>query len=812
MSKKFYIVLLLLLLAVALIPRTGVNAEYAIQVVRYSENFDSVTAPALPAGWSVAATGVGAGFVTTTNLPDTAPNAAFSPAPSTTSSASITSVPFLVTGATTLLNFRHKYAMEATWDGGVLEISIADGPFQDIIDAGAVFVAGGYTTDLNPSTNPLGARRAWSGATQDGYQSVSVRLPESAFGKMVRMRWRIGTNDSFGVDGWWIDSITIDSVPTGSNSNPVAINAIGNANPYPSEIQVSGQAGFVTGISVALENLTHASPDDIDILLVAPNGRKIVLMSDAGGSNAVSDVDLAFADSASGSLPDDTSIVSGLFKPTNFDTVDVFPPPAPQTALSGSTLGAFYGVNPNGTWQLFVVDDTGANAGAIGGGWSIDIKTSVNACLFTLLPPAQSFTAAGGSGLFEVNIPTGCGWTTSTSSGFVSITSPTAGESTGNVTFTVAPNTLGARTGIITVSDGISSRTFQAQQGSGCPTSIATSTLNVVSSGGPASIAVSAASGCIWNASTAANWITITSLQQSGNGTAAFSVASNPSRDSRSATISIGARTVTVNQAGASSTAFDFDGDGRSDISVYRNGVWYLQQSAAGTVSPQFGIAGDRLAPADFDSDGKTDLAVFRNGVWYVLRSSDSQVTIVSFGLAGDVPSPADYDGDGRAEICVFRSGIWYFLNLATNSVSSFQFGLAGDKPVVADYDGDGKADVAVFRNGTWYVLRSALGFVSAQFGLSADRPVPADYNGDGRADIAVYRNGEWHVLTDFQNYSVANFGLAGDVPVVADYDGDGKADRSVYRAGVWYLLRSTQGFAATQFGLATDIAVPGVY
>ncbi len=811
MLKNFAVIILTLAIIVFAVPFTGVLAGGSTQIVKFSENFDSVTAPALPVGWDVSSTGTGAGFVTSTNQPDTAPNAAFSPSPSTTSSSALTSPEILVTGATALLNFRHRYAMETTWDGGVLEISIAGGPFADIIDAGGTFLTGGYTNDLNPSTNPISNRRAWTGATQNGYSPVSVKLPATAFGKTVRFRWILGTNDSFGADGWWIDSITVANVPTASNSNSITIAASGNADPYPSGIGVSNLTGFVTGVSVSLENLTHAAPDDIDILLVAPNGRSIVLMSDAGGTNAVTDVDLTFADAAP-ALPDGSAISSGLYRPTNYDNIDVFPPPAPQTPPSGTALASLYGMNPNGTWQLFIVDDTGANAGAISGGWSLDIQTSVNACLFSLLPAAQAFSAAGGNGSFQISIPNGCGWTASTGSSFVSITSPTVGESSGTVAFSIAPNTLGARTGLITISDGVTSKTFQAQQTSGCPTSIAQSTLNVRAAGGPESVNVTAAPGCVWQAATNADWITISSGQQSGDGSAQFTVAANPGRSARSATVTIGAQTLTINQAGASATRFDFDGDGRADISVFRSGMWFLLQSTTGFVSTQFGLATDTLVPADFDGDGRTDIAVFRAGVWYILRSSDSQVAIYNFGITGDVPVPADFDGDGRSEIGVFRNGVWYLLNLATSQSSQGQFGLAGDRPVAGDYDGDGKADLAVYRNGTWFVQRSASGFVAVQFGLGSDRPVPADYDGDGRTDPAVYRDGVWHVLADFQNYSATQFGLAGDVPAAADYDGDGRADPAVYRAGTWYLLRSTQGFAATQFGLPGDTAVPSVY
>ncbi len=263
---------------------------------------------------------------------------------------------------------------------------------------------------------------------------------------------------------------------------------------------------------------------------------------------------------------------------------------------------------------------------------------------------------------------------------------------------------------------------------------------------------------------------------------------------------------------------FDFDGDGKADVSVFRpsDRVWYLLRSSSGFTAAQFGSPTDRIAPADFDGDGRTDIAVFRDGVWYWLNSSNGSFNAVQFGTAGDVPVPADYTGDGSGELAVYRSGIWYTLNLANNQFQGVQFGIASDKPVPADYDGDGKTDIAVVRQGggvsIWYILGTSRGFYGLQFGTDTDKPVSADYDGDGKADVAVYRNGFWYVLGSTQGFYGVQFGIASDIPVAADYDGDGKADIAVYRDGIWYLLRSQQGFSAVQLGTTNDRPIPASY
>ena len=267
------------------------------------------------------------------------------------------------------------------------------------------------------------------------------------------------------------------------------------------------------------------------------------------------------------------------------------------------------------------------------------------------------------------------------------------------------------------------------------------------------------------------------------------------------------------------STFFDFDGDGRADISVFRpnDGVWYLSQSTNGFTGLQFGVSTDKIVPADYDGDGKTDIAVYRDGTWY-LQGSTAGLTGLAFGESTDIPVPSDYDGDDKAEIAVFRpsNGVWYIYNLVNNQVTNLAFGQEGDIPVPADYDGDGKADIAVFRpsNGTWYLQQSQLGFTGVTFGQAGDKPVIGDYDADGKADIAVFRpsNGTWYLLQSTAGFTGIAFGLGTDKPTPADYDGDGKTDVAVYRDGTWYLNRSTQGFIGVTFGAATDNPVPNAF
>ncbi len=162
---------------------------------------------------------------------------------------------------------------------------------------------------------------------------------------------------------------------TFSNHTLITIHSQGQAAPYPSSITVAGLPGAVTHVAVRLLGVSHTYPRDIDVKLVAPDGRRVLLMSDAGpaqGAQPLIGAVFTFDDSGP-PLPCEDDLVSGVYRPTNCQDNqggDELPAPAPPS-VTGDSLSHFIGLLPNGVWSLYVQDDMPDDGGAIEGGWEL---------------------------------------------------------------------------------------------------------------------------------------------------------------------------------------------------------------------------------------------------------------------------------------------------------------------------------------------------------------------------------------------------------------------------------------------------------
>jgi Bacterial Ig domain len=191
----------------------------------YTQAFDTVTAPALPSGWTTAASGAESNWVTQTITNNTPPNTAFCPDVSNIGTSDLVSPSIVLPAGPAVLSFAHYYDLETNtatdgFDGGVLDIKIGNNAFADILAAGGSFAANGYDHSINSGFgNPLGGRQGWSG-TSPGFVTTIVNLPTNAQNQSVQFRWRCGTDNSNGRTGWRIDSVGISGRACCANTAP----------------------------------------------------------------------------------------------------------------------------------------------------------------------------------------------------------------------------------------------------------------------------------------------------------------------------------------------------------------------------------------------------------------------------------------------------------------------------------------------------------------------------------------------------------------------------------------------------------------
>jgi uncharacterized repeat protein (TIGR01451 family) len=195
-------------------------------------------------------------------------------------------------------------------------------------------------------------------------------------------------------------NFTLSASHAFTNSSVIIIPDHGQAATYPAVLTVAGATGTVSKVTVTIKQLAHTFPEDIDMLLVGPTGQKVMLMSDAGAGNSITNVTLTFDDSAA-AIPFSTAITSGTYHATDFPPGDSFPSPTPAGPYA-TNLSAFNSLDPNGTWSLYVFDDANGDQGRINGGWTLDIQTAsplvgsadvaVSATAPTAIVPGATFT------------------------------------------------------------------------------------------------------------------------------------------------------------------------------------------------------------------------------------------------------------------------------------------------------------------------------------------------------------------------------------------------------------------------------------
>ena len=392
----------------------------------FTQNFDSVTAPSLPAGWSTSSSGGQSNWVTSTTVADTAPNAAYSPDPGSVGLNELDSPSIAINSGAARLTFRHNYSLSAStvsnsvgYDGGLLEVKIGGGSYTDIVAAGGSFVAGGYNATLSDTySNSLAGRQAWSG-NSGGFTTTVVNLPAAAAGQNIQLRWRCTTGNSppFGSSGtlafWNFDGSNPAPTTVAANITGASVTAAnngGNSLTFPTGNPASGQAVSTTGFTGS------AGPP-------ATNYSCFAFSITVANLSAVSLSSISFDDRASNTGPTNFSVqvsqsadfssviyTSGV-QNTHFSTAS---PPVlgansfalPNSVLTGTVYFRLYGFKAGaltGTWRIDNVNIQGqvtSTGGSSGGGWYVDSVSIQDAFCCTNFPnpPVADFTGSPTTG------------------------------------------------------------------------------------------------------------------------------------------------------------------------------------------------------------------------------------------------------------------------------------------------------------------------------------------------------------------------------------------------------------------------------
>jgi uncharacterized repeat protein (TIGR01451 family) len=381
----------------------------------FSQSFDSVTAPALPAGWTSSASNAQSAWVTSASASDSTPNAVFSPDPGNIGLNELDSPAFTLPAAPAQLSFRHNYNLEPTYDGGVLEIKIGSGSWTDILAAGGSFASGGYITNLsNLYGNPLGGRVAWTGSS-GGFVSTLVNLPAAASGQTIQLRWRCGSDNGVSGTGWYVDTVlvTSSSYLCCSASTDLAVSL--SASPEPA---LAGKNLIYTltvtnlgPASASSVTLTDALPASVTFVSASPGcvklGGNVVCNLGTVPTGSATNFIIVVTPSGEGLITNSLSVASPTADPdagnntTAIVTIVNLPPaivtqPSSQTATMGTNLSLQ--VTTTGTAPLtyqWAFDGTNL-AGA-----------TADTLLLTNIQPAQA-------GTYAVVITNMAGSTTST--------------------------------------------------------------------------------------------------------------------------------------------------------------------------------------------------------------------------------------------------------------------------------------------------------------------------------------------------------------------------------------------------------------
>ncbi len=278
----------------------------------------------------------------------------------------------------------------------------------------------------------------------------------------------------------------------------------------------------------------------------------------------------------------------------------------------------------------------------------------------------------------------------------------------------------------------------------------------------------------------------------------------------------------------------DFNGDGKTDVLVFRasDGLvtqWLSNGAGGWTYQPAVyiggtpnGFSGAQILTGDFNGDGKTDVLVFRSSDGYIAQWLSNGAGGWAYQQPAYAGSPytqvvtGDFNGDGKTDLLVFQSSNGYLATWLSNGAGGWNYqpavyigGTSGNLPgaqiIAGDFNGDGKTDVLVFRSsdgyvaqwfsdgaGGWY-YQPAVYIGGTPSNFPEAQILTGDFNGDGKTDALVFRSGDGFLAQWLSNgngtwayqpwVALGGGGFSGAQIVTGDFNGDGKTDALVFRS-----------------------------
>lgn len=270
-----------------------------------------------------------------------------------------------MTGGPVEISFNHRYATEATWDGGVVEYSFNNGTTW--IDAGPLFTEHGYPSAISGNSGTsIAGRQAFTGTSDTQFNTntfihSTIRvLPGAATTLLVRFRFVCDANTAGpGINGWYIDDILINQLSGLTNQNRVTIGGILKDSTY-----YTLQTSIFTAPKIYVDKMASGQLDGT----TWPNAmRELSVAATLAGCRTADSVlvaqgvylpNLTNSRLTSFTIPSGTSVYGGF--PTGGGTFAQRNPVNYLTRLSGDIGVA--GNNSDNVYHVIKIDSAAQNA------------------------------------------------------------------------------------------------------------------------------------------------------------------------------------------------------------------------------------------------------------------------------------------------------------------------------------------------------------------------------------------------------------------------------------------------------------------